>query len=104
MTYLLACRLAEYADILELCNTTMPMPDPSAIDFLGTMETIDIPNAEIAYFRFGNSSTGRPAIMLVPGFGSTMAAWPLRFLQALAEDQEVIIFDNRGQGLSKVGF
>lgn len=31
-----------------------------------------------------------------------MSAWPLRLLRALTEDQEVVIFDNRGQGLSVV--
>lgn len=86
---------------MDRCNMSFPEFDPSVNDFLGEMETASIPNAEIAYYRFGNASSGLPGVMLVPGLGATMSSWPLEFLKYLAEDHEVIIFDNRGQGYSK---
>ncbi|KFM23965.1 Putative aminoacrylate hydrolase RutD [Auxenochlorella protothecoides] len=82
------------------CNTSMPTPNPAAHAFLGGLQYLEIPNADIAYYRFGNNETGRPALMLVNGLNSVMGGWPLRLLRALAEEQEVVIFDNRGQGLS----
>lgn len=80
----------------------MPTPNPAAHAFLGGLQYLEIPNADIAYYRFGNNETGRPALMLVNGLNSVMGGWPLRLLRALAEEQEVVIFDNRGQGLSVV--
>ena len=94
---------AELEELAALCNTTVPEYDPSETEFMGDAMYVSIPNAEIGYYRFGNSSSTRPAIILVAGFGSTQRSWPLRFLETLALEHEVITFDNRGQGISTVG-
>ena len=52
--------------------------------------------------RFGNDSSERPPLVLIVGFGSTTTTWPLALLEPLAEQQEVVIFDNRGQGQTVV--
>lgn len=47
---------------------------------------------------FGNASSPRPPLVLLPGFGATVDTWRLPLLAALAAGQEVIAVDNRGQG------
>lgn len=90
-------------EVLQLCNITeVPDIDPSVIDFLGERQTFTTENSEVSYHRFGNTTSDRPAIVLVNGFTNTQLSWPLDLLAALAEDQEVITFDNRGIGYSKV--
>lgn len=74
----------------------------SSLDFVGPLRTVAIPGAEVGYHRFGNTTTGRPPLVLVAGLGSTMSFWSAELLESLAEDQEVIIFDNRGMGYTKV--
>ncbi|GLQ51813.1 alpha/beta fold hydrolase [Dyella flava] len=51
----------------------------------------------IGYFRFGQGSP----IVLITGYRASMAEWNAYFLEALAKHHEVIIFDNRGIGLSQ---
>ncbi|KAL6771546.1 hypothetical protein ACKKBG_A26815 [Auxenochlorella protothecoides x Auxenochlorella symbiontica] len=92
------------ATALEFCNVTASDVAPelrSSLDFVGPLRTVAIPGAEVGYHRFGNTTTGRPPLVLVAGLGSTMSFWSAELLESLAEDQEVIIFDNRGMGYTK---
>jgi pimeloyl-ACP methyl ester carboxylesterase len=88
-------------EILQLCSTT-PVPEPTPLlqqnpqDF----KRVRIDDAEIAYLRFGNTSSSRPPIVVIAGFGNTVGGLPRSVLLELAKNQEVIVFDNRGQGLS----
>jgi pimeloyl-ACP methyl ester carboxylesterase len=64
-------------------------------------ESVEIKKAnvngiEIAYYTRGK---GEP-LVLVMGFRGTMAIWDPALINALAENYEVILFDNRGAGLS----
>lgn len=93
-------------DVIDFCEEgghTHTAVQPTYADFIGDLQFVSVPDgAELAYYRFGNSTSGRPALVLVAGFGDTMSLWTVPFLEHLARDQEVIMFDNRGMGFSKV--
>ncbi len=44
---------------------------------------------------------GAPAILLIRGLGTQMCQWPEPFLEGLARELQVILFDNRDVGLSQ---
>lgn len=54
----------------------------------------------IFYRIYGEENPGR-LLAMVMGFRGSMFAWPLDFVTKLAEDNKVLIFDNRGTGRSK---
>ena len=54
---------------------------------------------EVAYKTFG---MGEP-ILLISGSGNVMDVWPSHFLNELAKDHKVTIFDNRGVGNTTEG-
>lgn len=58
--------------------------------------TTRINGVNIAYRVFG----GGPPLMLVMGYRLNSSAWPQDFLAALSRRFTVIVFDNRGTGLS----
>ncbi|KDD75204.1 hypothetical protein H632_c811p0 [Helicosporidium sp. ATCC 50920] len=87
-------RLHTATDVEIFCNRTAIPPSPDEYDFLGTMKYAKLPSGDIAYYRFGTSQVGQPALVMVAGFGSTMSTWPLSMLRALAVNQEMVIFDN----------
>lgn len=55
---------------------------------------IQIPNGKIEYYRFGR---GTPLI-LITGYFANVKSWNMTFLKKLAENHDVIIFDNRNVG------
>lgn len=54
---------------------------------------------DIAYREFGD---GEP-LLLIMGFGSTMDLWSPVLVKCLAEENRVIMFDNRGMGRTSAG-
>lgn len=93
-------------DVLDFCEEggyIHVAVQPTYADFIGDLQYVSVPDgADLAYYRFGNSTAGLPPLVLIAGFGDTMALWTVPFLEHLARDQEVIMFDNRGMGFSKV--
>ena len=57
---------------------------------------LKVPNGQIEYSRFGS---GEP-LVLVMGYGGSMNGWDVRFLNELAQNNEVIVFSNRNTGRS----
>lgn len=55
--------------------------------------------ADLGYRVLNPKATGRP-LMLVCGYGVTMAGWHPRLVEELARRRRVILFDNRGMGHS----
>lgn len=68
---------------------------------IGNIEAkkVTVGDIQIAYKSFGN---GQP-IILISGSGNVMDVWPSYFLQDLAKNHKVVIFDNRGVGNTTSG-
>ncbi len=58
-----------------------------------------VPTARVG-LNCTQTGTG-PALCLIAGFRQSGAAWPEAFVSRLAERHRVIVFDNRGTGLSE---
>lgn len=56
--------------------------------------------AEIGY-RIANPDAGGRGLVLICGYGMTMAEWPPQLVEVLARNRPVVIFDNRGLGNSR---
>ncbi|KAL4430756.1 hypothetical protein ABPG75_006012 [Micractinium tetrahymenae] len=68
--------------------------------FLGAAKSAQIGPIRYSYHRFGNSTTNKPALVILQGLGSTQYDWGAAMLQEFAESREVIILDNALVGLS----
>jgi pimeloyl-ACP methyl ester carboxylesterase len=71
-------------------------PAPAAPGKLPEPRTVHIGDIEIAYRELGQ---GDPLVMII-GYGATMDMWPPKLLQTLAAKRRLIVFDNRGLGLT----
>ncbi|MEV0890707.1 alpha/beta hydrolase [Promicromonospora sp. NPDC050262] len=60
--------------------------------------TVDTPSGPIAYRRFG--PRGATPVVLFQRFRGTMDHWDPAFLEVLAAERDVIVFDNAGIGRS----
>ncbi len=63
------------------------------------VQTAAVNGATLAYRVINPEVEGRP-LMLICGYGFTMAEWDPVFVERLAEGRKVILFDNRGIGRS----
>lgn len=72
-------------------------PTAASPIYAATAESVaETPRGPIGYYRFGQGSP----ILLITGFRATIDEWNAAFLDALARHHSVIVFDNRGIGLS----
>jgi pimeloyl-ACP methyl ester carboxylesterase len=63
------------------------------------LQTAKVNGTTIGY-RDINPTAGGTPLVLICGYGLTMAEWDPTFVQTLAEGRRVIVFDNRGIGTS----
>jgi len=63
------------------------------------VQTVSVNGATLAYRVLNPDAQGRP-LVLICGYGFTMAEWDPAFVERLAEGRKVILFDNRGIGRS----
>ena len=61
-----------------------------------TMQYADVNGIRVAYGVHGSG----PPLVLIMGYRLSSLAWPLAFIEALAERFTVVLFDNRGTGAS----
>jgi pimeloyl-ACP methyl ester carboxylesterase len=58
---------------------------------------LHVDGAQIAYRDFNPTTGGTPLLMIV-GYGATMAEWDPTLVSGLAQGRRVIMLDNRGAG------
>jgi pimeloyl-ACP methyl ester carboxylesterase len=63
------------------------------------LQTAQVDGATIGY-RDINPTAGGTPLVLISGYGLTMAEWDPAFVETLAANRRVIVFDNRGIGTS----
>jgi pimeloyl-ACP methyl ester carboxylesterase len=63
------------------------------------LETAKVDGATIAYRDINPTAGGTPLVMIC-GYGLTMAEWDPTFVETIAGNRRVIVFDNRGIGNS----
>jgi pimeloyl-ACP methyl ester carboxylesterase len=69
---------------------------PVHAQFKAEVKTVDVGDIKLAYYIRGQ---GEPLLM-INGFISTMSLWDPALLEELAKHHQLILFDNRGVGLS----
>ncbi|PZF78346.1 hypothetical protein DK847_00530 [Aestuariivirga litoralis] len=67
-----------------------------ADDFKAEVKYVEVNGVKLAYYTRGQ---GKPLVM-INGFISTMSLWDPLLVQDLAKNHQLILFDNRGVGLS----
>lgn len=79
--------------ILFLC---IGICSPVHAQFKAEVKTVEVGEVKLAYYVRGQ---GEPLIM-INGFISTMSLWDPALIDELAKHHQLILFDNRGVGLS----
>lgn len=78
-----------------LASTAIATP-ARADDFKAEVKYVEVNGVKLAYYTRG---TGKPLVM-INGFISTMSLWDPLLVAELAKNHQLILFDNRGVGLS----
>ncbi len=78
-------------------TTSAPAPGPSII--AAPVQVAPTSDGPVAYREIGH---GAPTVVLVMGFAGSMDAWPPTFVDALARNNRVVIFNNAGIGQTAV--
>lgn len=74
---------------ISICSTAQA-------EFKAEVKTIDVSDIKMAYYIRGK---GKPLLM-INGYLSTMSLWDPALLEELAKNYQLVLFDNRGVGLS----
>jgi len=84
---------AAIAKVMSRTGRTTPVPDDVSIAS-APVQTADTRLGAVGYRTIGSG----PPLLLVTGYSGTMESWDRRFVDALARDHRVVIFDNAGIG------
>lgn len=81
---------------LAVALLAAPAAPLRADDFKADVKYVQVGDVKLAYYMRGE---GKPLVM-VNGFVSTMSLWDPRLIAELAKTHQLIMFDNRGVGMS----
>jgi pimeloyl-ACP methyl ester carboxylesterase len=84
--------------VIFFCGCGAPKKLISLVD-IAEVKMVKVGDIDIAYKTFGH---GEPLILIM-GYTGTMDIWSPKVLNEFAKYYQVIIFDNRGMGLTSVG-
>lgn len=73
-----------------------PAAPSQADDFKAEVKYAQVGDVKLAYYTRGE---GKPLVM-INGFISTMSLWDPRLIAELSKNRQLIMFDNRGAGMS----
>ena len=62
--------------------------------------SIEVGGDSLVYRRFGNTETNAPPLLCLQHFRSNLDFWDPALVDRIAQDREVILFDNRGVSAS----
>lgn len=82
--------------LLYLALICISISSTAQAEFKAEVKTINVNDIKIAYYIRGE---GKPLLM-INGYLSTMSLWDPALLDELAKKYQLILFDNRGVGLS----
>jgi len=82
--------------LISVLFACMGICSPIHAQFKAEVKTIDVGDIKMAYYVRGE---GKPLFM-INGFISSMSLWDPALLEELAKHYQLILFDNRGVGLS----
>lgn len=94
---LFVCILILYFGLKLLISTHLKSRE--ALPFKAHVQYVSIDGAEIAYYERGEG----PPLLIIEGFGMSMADWDPALLRDLARVRKVIVYDLRRVGLSGGG-
>lgn len=82
--------------ILALIGLSVTENSPVQASFKPQVQHVQVGDVSLAYYTRGE---GKPLVM-INGFISTMSLWDPLLIEELAKTRKLILFDNRGVGLS----
>jgi pimeloyl-ACP methyl ester carboxylesterase len=89
--------LAAFATLAFAAPAAAQTPAAAPTSF--PLQTAKVNGATIAYRDINPTAGGTPLVM-ISGYGLTMAEWDPTFVETIAANRRVIVFDNRGIGNS----
>ena len=88
-------RFSFFAAVTALLCIALGSPS-RADDFKPDVKFAQVGDVKLAYYIRGQ---GKPLVM-INGFVSTMSLWDPLLIEELSKNRQLILFDNRGVGLS----
>ena len=89
-------KLSRRAVTFAVASLSAGLATAAHAEFKAEVKYAQVGDIKMAYYTRGK---GDPLIMIM-GYTSTMAAWDPALLDALDDNNTLILFDNRGVGLS----
>jgi pimeloyl-ACP methyl ester carboxylesterase len=83
-------------NLIYLALFCLSLSSSAHAQFVADVKTIEVGDIKMAYYIRGQ---GKPLLM-INGYLSTMSLWDPALLEELAKNYQLILFDNRGAGLS----
>jgi pimeloyl-ACP methyl ester carboxylesterase len=74
--------------------------NPSDNNRVESINRVGVADIDVAYKVYGEDRDDAPPLVLIMGYGCTMDIWPPALIDELSAHRRVIVFDNRGMGLS----